>query len=76
VIQLEETTSRLSSIATSPMYSQPKPPAHLCFSPTILQDEQSESIRNVLSPLDRNQTSKKNKPTNNCFICLSKFFVS
>jgi hypothetical protein len=68
VIQLEEATSRLSSIATSPMYSQPKPPAHLCFSPTILQDEQSESIRNVLSPLDQNQTSRRKPKALVCFL--------
>jgi hypothetical protein len=50
------------------MYSQPKPPAHLCFSPTILQDEQSESIRNVLSPLDQNQTSKRKPKALFCFL--------
>jgi hypothetical protein len=41
------------------MYSQPNPPAQLYFSPTFLQDEQSEPIRNVLSPIDQNQTSNK-----------------
>lgn len=51
--KLNEITNRLSSI-----YSQPNLPAQLYFSPTILQDELSEKIRNVHSPLNQNQTSK------------------
>ncbi|CAF2041235.1 unnamed protein product [Rotaria magnacalcarata] len=46
--------AHLIDINTSPMYSQPNPPVPLYFSPTILQDEQTESIKSVLSPLDRN----------------------
>jgi hypothetical protein len=58
-VKLEETTNRSSTdIETSPVYSQPNLPARLYFSPTFLQDEESESIRNILSPLDQNQTSK------------------
>ncbi|UJR25749.1 hypothetical protein I4U23_007099 [Adineta vaga] len=39
--------------AVSPIYSQPKFPAQLNFSPTILQDEQSQSIRKNSSPFDQ-----------------------
>ncbi|CAF2313398.1 unnamed protein product [Rotaria sp. Silwood2] len=59
-----ETSSHIPSaeINASPMYSQPNLPARLCFSPTLLQDEESESIKNVLSPLDQNQTINLVKP--------------
>jgi len=50
-----------SEIEVSPMYSQPNLPARLYFSPTFLQDEESEPIRTVLSPLDQNQTNKNNE---------------
>jgi len=50
-----------SEIEVSPMYSQPNLPARLYFSPTFLQDEESEPIRTVLSPLDQNQTNKHNE---------------
>jgi hypothetical protein len=53
-IKLQEITNRLSSIETCPTYSQPKSPIPLYFSPTILQDEQSENIR----PLNQTQPSK------------------
>lgn len=53
LIKFKETTNRLS-----PLYSQPDPPGQLYFSPTFIQDKQSESIRNVLSPINQNQTSK------------------
>ncbi|CAF3347834.1 unnamed protein product [Rotaria sp. Silwood1] len=77
VITSEETTNnevnRLLPIQTSshipstemhasPMYSQPNLPARLCFSPTFIQDEPSESIKNVLSPFDQNQTINLVKP--------------
>ncbi|CAF0894183.1 unnamed protein product [Rotaria sordida] len=51
-----------TEIDVSQIYSQPNPPAQLYFSPTILQDEASESIKNVLSPLDQNQTINLVKP--------------
>lgn len=55
-----ETSSYLLPVGVeaSPIYSQPNPPARLCFTPTFLQDEQSEPIKSVLSPIDQNQISK------------------
>lgn len=42
-----------------PSYSQPKPPAKLYFSPTLLHDgEEPEIIQPVLSTIDQNQISK------------------
>ena len=44
---------------TTSSYSQPKLPARLYFSPTLLQDdEEPELIPPVLSTIDQNQTSK------------------
>jgi len=67
LIKFEDITNRLSSI-----HSEPNPPAELNFSPTILRDEQSENIRNVLSPLNQNQ----NETRKNSFILLLKFLSS
>jgi len=65
--KFKDITNRLSSI-----HSEPNPPARLNFSPTILRDEQSENIRNVLSPLNQNQ----NETSKNSFILLLKFLSS
>ncbi len=49
-----------TEVETTPSYSQPKPPARLYFSPTLLQDDdEPEIIQTVLSTIDQNQTSKK-----------------
>ncbi|CAF2876353.1 unnamed protein product [Rotaria sp. Silwood2] len=46
------------NVEITPSYSQPKPPARLYFSPTLLQDhEESEPIQTVLSNIDQNQTN-------------------
>lgn len=55
----------ISEVETIPSYSQPKPPARLYFSPTLLQDdddeaEESEIIQPILSTVDQNQTNKLN----------------
>ncbi|CAF3772410.1 unnamed protein product [Rotaria sordida] len=48
----------ITNVEITPSYSQPKPPARLYFSPTLLQDhEESEPIQNVLSNIDQNQTN-------------------
>ncbi|CAF3903403.1 unnamed protein product [Rotaria sp. Silwood2] len=47
-----------TNVEITPSYSQPKPPARLYFSPTLLQDhEESEPIQTVLSNIDQNQTN-------------------
>ncbi|CAF1438955.1 unnamed protein product [Adineta steineri] len=49
-------------VDTTPSYSQPKPPARLYFSPTLLLDDvESEPIQPVLSTIDQNQT-RNEKP--------------
>jgi hypothetical protein len=69
-------SSHISSreIEQSPMYSQPNLPARLYFSPTILHDEESESMKNILSPLDQNQTSQ-NKQYNNSELTKPKVII-
>ncbi|CAF1569453.1 unnamed protein product [Rotaria magnacalcarata] len=53
-----------NDIEMAPSYSQPKPPAHLYFSPTFLQDnEELELLQPVLSTIDQNQTNIE-KPKN------------
>lgn len=56
VAKLKDTTNRISSNEISVIYSKPNPPAQLCFSPTILQDEQSDSIINAVSSMDQDET--------------------
>jgi hypothetical protein len=55
------TVTPIESLPTgeaTPSYSQPKPPARLYFSPTLLlDDEEPEPIQTVLSTVDQNQTS-------------------
>ncbi|CAF1295782.1 unnamed protein product [Adineta ricciae] len=56
------TVTPIESISTaeveaSPSYSQPKPPARLYFSPTLLLDDgDSEPVQPVLSTIDQNQS--------------------
>jgi len=54
-----------TEVEATPSYSQPKPPARLYFSPTLLQDDdEPELIQPVLSTIDQNQISnKKSKRT-------------
>ncbi|CAF3614172.1 unnamed protein product [Rotaria socialis] len=53
-----------NDVEMAPSYSQPKPPAHLYFSPTFLQDnEELELLQPVLSTIDQNQTNIE-KPKN------------
>ncbi len=48
-----------AEVETTPSYSQPKLPARLYFSPTLLQDDdEPELIPSVLSTIDQNQTSR------------------
>ncbi len=54
----------------APSYSQPKPPARLYFSPTLLLDDDEpdlEPIQSVLSTIDQNQSSNRK---NNFFFFL------
>ena len=54
-----ESLPTLEAEATS-SYSQPKPPARLYFSPTLLQDDdEPELIPPVLSTIDQNRSSMK-----------------
>ncbi|CAF3473467.1 unnamed protein product [Rotaria sp. Silwood1] len=47
-----------TDVEITPSYSQPKPPAQLYFSPTLLQDhDEPEPIQTVLSNIDQNQTN-------------------
>lgn len=48
---------------TTSSYSQPKPPARLYFSPTLLlDDDETGPIQPVLSTVDQNKTSTKRPP--------------
>ena len=44
-----------TQVEASPIYSQPNLPARLYFSPTLLLEEESEAIKQILSPVDQNQ---------------------
>ena len=58
----------------APSYSQPKPPARLYFSPTLLLDDEEpdlEPIKSVLSNIDQNQSSNRK----NNFFFLNILFV-
>jgi len=49
-----------TGVEATPSYSQPKPPARLYFSPTLLQDDEDpEPIQIVLSTIDQNQTNNE-----------------
>jgi hypothetical protein len=55
----------IAEVETIPSDSQPKPPARLYFSPTLLQDDdEPELLPPVLSAVDQNRTRKKPKKNN------------
>jgi hypothetical protein len=57
-----ESLPTAAEVEATPSYSQPKLPARLYFSPTLLQDDdEPELIPPVLSTIDQNQTSRKKK---------------
>lgn len=50
-----------AEVDITPSYSQPKPPARLYFSPTLLHDDDeniNEPIQPILSTIDQNQSSQ------------------
>lgn len=48
----------MTGVHGSSMYSQPNPPAPICFSPTVIQDERSQPTNNVSTSSDKNLRRK------------------